>query len=99
MSSPSQIKGAEESKFILCCDVWLKQQCNSEALQDLGGESPLEATVMIIINVLPHSLNKYFKIDFAMFGLSVTENTQQDKKDLLFSRETHGKLYYVLSFE
>lgn len=45
----SQIKGAEKSQFILRCDVWFEQQCSTEALQDLGGEKHLNATVVMII--------------------------------------------------
>ncbi len=49
VSPLSQIKGAEESQFILRCDVRFEQQCSAQALQDLGGEKPLNATAMTII--------------------------------------------------
>ena len=47
MSFLSQIKRAEESEFILRCDVRFEQQCSTQTLQDLGGEKPLNATVSL----------------------------------------------------
>lgn len=45
MSSLSQIKGAEESQFILRRDVRFEQQCSTQALQDLGGEETPECNI------------------------------------------------------
>lgn len=73
--SLSQIKGAEESQFILRRDVWFEQQRSAAALQDLGGEKPQDATHVEIEKMLSDShYTCYFVI---------AENTQQDQKNLL----------------
>ncbi len=52
VSSLSQIKGAEESQFLLCCNVWFEQQRSSPALQNLGGKKHLNAKFMLRLNVV-----------------------------------------------
>lgn len=48
----SQIEGAEESQFILCCDVRFEQQCSAQTLQDLGGEETHSAAHMLGLNAV-----------------------------------------------
>lgn len=85
MSSLSQIKGAEESQFILRCDVRLEQQCSTQALQDLGGEKTPECNIHGDIKCV----TIYERIALVMthaticLVLSIAENPQQDKKNLL----------------
>lgn len=62
VSSLLQIKGTEESQLVLCRDVRFEQQCSAQALQDLGGEEHLNATVnddAIIIHQMTKSVIVY----------------------------------------
>ena len=101
VSSLQQVKRAEEPEFIFRCDVWLKQQCSAEALQDLGGEKATY-TMINIFHTLVYSLSYYFFFNFTVsfllvtcstFCLYITENTEQDKKNLLCLWAADGKCF------
>lgn len=102
MSSLSQIKGAEESQFILRCDVRFEQQCSTQALQDLGGEKTPECNTHgdIKCRVTVHqTITLVMTHATICLVLSIAENPQQDKKNLLCLWEVDGKLQRVLSFQ